>query len=493
MAQDMGIRLYNTLTRAREDFVPSTPGRVAFYVCGLTVQGPAHLGHARSAVAFDAIRRHFEYRGYSTRLIYNFTDVDDKIIEKAAAEGIPYLQVAERNIQSFRDQLAALKVKPADVFPRATEHIGEMLEMVKTLVDRGHAYAVGGDVYFNVPSYPDYGKLSNRPLEEMRPGERIELDVRKRSPLDFTLWKAARPGEPSWESPWGPGRPGWHIECSAMSLKYLGNAFDIHGGGEDLIFPHHENELAQSNCFTGSDVFARYWMHNAYVNLGSGKMSKSEGNVVNISELLRKYGAPVLRLYLLSTHYRHPIMFKWEELDAQARSVERVRLAIHNARRVLQGAPKEAAAQVQGSGDSAAVSLAAQARESLTRFETAMDDDFNTPSALAAIFDLVSEINRLVNDPGFRPDGAVRESLEGALATHRQMTEILQVFTEDDTAAGTEEKLVPGLLDLLITLRAEARARRDFATGDTIRTALKEMGIVLEDHREGTSWRVIDG
>jgi cysteinyl-tRNA synthetase len=486
----MGIRLYSTLTRSVEDFDPVTPGQVSFYVCGLTVQGPAHLGHARSAVAFDAIRRHFEYRGFATRLIYNFTDVDDKIIEKANAEGIPYLQVAQRNIDSFTRELNVLQVKPATVYPRATQHIQDMLDIVRTLVDKGNAYAVDGDVYFHVPSYPAYGKLSHRPLEEMRPGERIELDERKHCPLDFTLWKAAKPGEPSWPSPWGPGRPGWHIECSAMALKYLDSPFDIHCGGEDLVFPHHENELAQSNCYSGKDVLAHYWMHNAYVNLGAAKMSKSEGNVVNIGELLKRYKPAVLRLYLLATHYRHPIMFKWEELDAQAHAIERVQLAISNVRRVMAGrvvdiVPDEGGLRALLGG------LQSQTAQSLQRFQASMDDDFNTPGGLAAIHDLVSEMNRTINDDAFVLTVDARDALAQALTTHAEITGVLQVFPEQE--AREQESMTPSLLDLLVELRAEARARKDFATGDRIRDALKDLGVVLEDHRAGTSWRVLDG
>ena len=484
----MGIRLYNTLTRSRQEFVPSTEGRVSFYVCGLTVQGPAHLGHARSAVAFDAIRRYFDYRGYATRLVYNFTDVDDKIIEKANAEGIPYLQVAQRNIDSFLQQLAALRVKPADIFPRATEHIREMLDMIEILVAKGHAYAVDGDVYFSVPSYSTYGQLSHRPLDEMRPGERIEIDERKHSPLDFTLWKAAKEGEPSWPSPWGPGRPGWHIECSAMSLKYLGNGFDIHGGGEDLIFPHHENEIAQANCYTGTEIFARYWMHNAYVNLGSGKMSKSEGNVVNISQLLDKYGPDVLRLYLLSTHYRHPIMFNWDELDAQVRSVERVKLTVKNVRRVLSGAAQGPEPSNDNREEPWMDLLKEQAEKSVRHFESSMDDDFNTPSALAAIYDLVAEMNRTINAPEFRLSVGAVSSLQAALAAHQRMVDVLQIFV--DAGQEAAESITPRLLDLLVSLRTEARSRKEFATGDRIRNALKEMGVILEDHRDGTSWRI---
>ena len=484
----MGIRLYNTLERAYEEFEPSHPGRVSMYVCGLTVQGPAHLGHARGPVAFDVIRRYFEYRGFETFLVYNWTDVDDKIIEKASDEGIPYQQVAQRNIETTTQQLTALRVKPASVYPRATQHIQEMIDIVAGLVEKGHAYAIDGDVYFSVPTYPEYGRLSRRPLEEMRPGERIELDERKRSPLDFTLWKAAKEGEPSWPSPWGPGRPGWHIECSAMSLKYLGNGFDIHGGGDDLIFPHHENELAQSNCFTGSDIFARYWMHNGLVKLGGGKMSKSEGNVVNLTELLRKYEPAVLRLYLLTTHYRHPITFSWNELEAQERSLERVRLSVMNVRRVLKS-PDTEDASTPAQEENA---LESQAKESLRRFEEAMDDDFNTAVALASIYDLTSEMNRVINAPAFRLTPGMRAALNEALSVHARMTGVLQVFTEDAAGNDEPESLTPKLLDLLVALRAEARARRDFATGDRIRDALKELGVTLEDHREGTSWRRTD-
>ncbi|MCL5256539.1 MAG: cysteine--tRNA ligase, partial [Chloroflexi bacterium] len=319
------MRVYNTLSREKEDFVPLEDKRVRMYVCGPTVYSSAHIGHAMSYILFDAIRRYLEYRGYDVRHVQNFTDVDDKIINRANKEGIPPTELAERYIREFLAESQELNLLPAHVYPRASQEIGPIIGIIKTLIEQGHAYVVDGDVYFRVTSKEDYGKLSHRTLEEMQAGERVEIDVRKEHPMDFALWKSAKPGEPAWDSPWGPGRPGWHIECSAMSHRYLGPQIDIHGGGQDLIFPHHENEIAQSECCTGKKPFVRYWMHNGLLQVGGEKMAKSVGNLITIRQLLDEYDSDALRLFVLSSYYRRPLTYTADSLPAASKAIERLR------------------------------------------------------------------------------------------------------------------------------------------------------------------------
>ncbi|WP_299027851.1 cysteine--tRNA ligase [uncultured Thermanaerothrix sp.] len=464
----MALRIYNTLTRKKEDFETLEPGNVRMYVCGPTVYDKAHIGHAMSALVFDIIRRYLEYRGYAVKFVMNYTDVDDKIIRRAQELGEDPFRLAERYIEDYRRNLEALNVKPATVNPRATQEIEPIIAMIQGLIEKGHAYVVDGDVYFRVTSDPDYGKLSGRRLEEMQAGARIEVDERKEHPMDFALWKAAKPGEPAWPSPWGMGRPGWHIECSAMNLHHLGEQIDIHGGGNDLIFPHHENEIAQSESLTGKP-FVRYWVHNGMVQLGGEKMSKSLGNLITIEEFLAKHPADVLRMMVLNSNYRSPLVYTDEVVQQSERALERLRSALRPALPGASGAP-------------AATLEALQAQIEATRqgFIEAMDDDFNTAGALAALFELVRAINQA------RSEGATDEQLAPAQAALRELTGVLGLTLAEPPAAPSAAE---PFIDLLVEVRNELRKQKLWALSDRIRDRLAELGVILEDAREGTTWR----
>ena len=454
------MRLYNTLTREVEPFETRDEGRVGMYVCGPTVQNVPHFGHARAAVIPDVLRRWLTYRGYEVFFVRNITDVEDKIIDRAAQENRPAAAVAETYTRIYEDQMARLNVLPPDVAPRATGHIIEMISLIERLVEVGVAYEGGGDVFFSVRKFDNYGRLSGRNVDDLRSGARIEPTERKRDPLDFVLWKSAKPGEPSWTSPWGRGRPGWHIECSAMAAKYLGTAFDIHAGGLDLIFPHHENEIAQSEAASGRR-FARYWVHNGMVTLDEEKMSKSVGNVIGLGEALDRFGANVLRLFLLSAHYRSPVDFSEERL-AEARAGFDRWSAFLRATRDLPEVDK-------GS------EVVATARQ---RFSDALDDDLGTPGAQAALFDLAREGNRAL-EQGDRDTAA---EVRGALL---ELTAVLG-YTFDDS--DDSSSLVAPLVEELLRLRLEARNRKDFDTADGIRGRLAAIGIVVEDSADGARW-----
>ncbi len=458
----MSLQIYDTLGRAKRAFEPVVPGRVGMYVCGMTVQDRPHVGHIRAAIAGDLMRRYLEWRGYAVTYLYNFTDVDDKIIARAAEEGVDYRAVAERNIQAYLRAAQAHNIRPATVYPRATEHIVEILELIRRLVERGFAYAAGGDVYFEVRRMPDYGRLSGRNVDDLRSGARIEPGEHKRDPLDFTLWKGAKPGEPQWESPWGPGRPGWHIECSAMSMKYLGERFDLHGGGQDLVFPHHENERAQSEAATGR-TFADFWVENGMVNLGGEKMSKSTRNLFYVDDVTTRFDPEVVRYYLLATHYRSPIDFNEERLAEAGVACSRLRGVLERA-----GAWSEAAAPAPEGAMADAVALAEGG------FREAMDDDFNSAKALGHLFDLSREVNRAL-DGGDRP-----QALAGARALHR-LASVLGLFWKGPAAAPEWD---PELL-ALVREREQARRARDFERADALRAALLERGVVVEDGAEG--------
>ncbi len=464
----MALRIYNTLTRKKEPFETLEPGVVRMYVCGPTVYDKAHIGHAMSALVFDIIRRYLEYRGYTVKFVMNFTDVDDKIIRRAQELGEDPFRLAERYIEDYRRNLQALNVKPATVNPRATQEIDQIITMIQGLIEKGHAYVVDGDVYFRVTSDPDYGKLSGRRLEEMQAGARIEVDERKEHPMDFALWKAAKPGEPAWPSPWGPGRPGWHIECSAMNLHHLGEQIDIHGGGNDLIFPHHENEIAQSESLTGKP-FVRYWVHNGMVQLGGEKMSKSLGNLITIEEFLAQHPADVLRMMVLNSNYRSPLVYTDEVVQQSERALERLRSALRPALPDATGAP-EATLQA----------LQAQIEATRQGFIEAMDDDFNTSGALAALFELVRAINQA------RSEGATNEQLAPAQAALRELTGVLGLTLEEPAAAPSAAE---PFIDLLVEVRTELRKQKLWALSDRIRDRLAELGVILEDSREGTTWR----
>jgi cysteinyl-tRNA synthetase len=458
------MRIYNTLTRGKEELVPLTGREIRMYSCGVTVYDLSHVGHARMLMVFDVISRYLRFAGYRVTFVRNFTDIDDKIIRRAGQEGLAAREVSERNIAAFHADMAALGVLPPEAEPKATEHVPEMIALIERLVAGGYAYVVEGDVYFEVRRFPAYGKLSGKNLDELQAGARVEVDERKRDPRDFALWKAAKPGEPAWESPWGRGRPGWHIECSAMSVRYLGETFDIHGGGEDLIFPHHECEIAQTEADTGKP-FARYWVHNGMVNMGREKMSKSLGNTLTIRDLVTRHDPAALRLFLLGTHYRSPLEWSEARVEDSARALERLW-------RPVEDAAKDAASTTLAAAEAAP--LPAELVGYRQRFQEAMDDDFNTPEALAALFDL----SRALRSEGLAPAALVRGAAElrrlaGALG--------LQGPRRD----GLDEARITRLIDE----RAQARGQRNFKRADEIRAEIERLGAILEDKPSGTVWR----
>jgi cysteinyl-tRNA synthetase len=465
----MAIKIYNTLTRKKEDFETLEPGKVRMYVCGPTVYNKAHVGHAMSAVVFDIIRRYLNYRGYQVRHLMNFTDVDDKIINRANQMGKDPFELANGYIAEFQKNIEDLNVLPATFNPRATQTIPQIIAMVSGLVEKGYAYPVDGDVYFRVQKDDNYGKLSGRKLDDMQAGARIEVDDRKEHPMDFALWKAAKPGEPYWDSPWGKGRPGWHIECSAMNLEHMGAQIDIHGGGNDLIFPHHENEIAQSECFTGKP-FARYWVHNGMLQMSGEKMSKSIGNIVSIESFLADHGADVLRLMVLNSGYRNPLTFNDEVIEQTKRAVERLHSAL-----------RPALPNAAGVGDASKESLKTQMDASRSGFVDSMDDDFNSAGALGYLFELVRVINQV------RSDGARDADLEGAQSLLRELAGVLGLRLEK-TATGGGQAANP-FIELLIELRTQLRTQKQYAFSDQIRDRLLSLGVVLEDSKDGTSWR----
>jgi len=472
------IRIHNTMTRKKEELVPGTRGEVSMYVCGVTVYDFSHIGHARSAIVFDVMRRYLRFRGLQVRFVRNFTDVDDKIIRRASAEGVTAREISERFIEAERADMASLGILAPDVEPKATEHIPQMIEIIQRLIARGLAYAVEGDVYFEVRKFPPYGRLSGKNLDDLMAGARVDVDERKRDPRDFALWKSAKPGEPQWPSPWGPGRPGWHIECSAMAAQHLGETLDIHGGGEDLIFPHHECEIAQSEGATGKP-FARYWAHNGLLNLGAEKMSKSLGNTLSIREMVKRHDPEAIRLYLLGAHYRHPFDFSAERIEESGRGLARLRGLVTEAERLAaRGTPPPGP-------DNGLFDEVARER---ARFEAAMDDDFNTPQALGVLFDLARTLQgaRTAVTEGRAGAGAFLMGV-GELVTLARALGLLEARAEP--AREVDSKL-KAKIDSLIWLRQEARKRRDFAEADRLRTELESLNVVIEDTRDGTSWRL---
>jgi cysteinyl-tRNA synthetase len=471
VAANAQITIYNTLSRRKEPLQTIEQGRVRMYVCGVTPYDSAHVGHGMSTTTFDIIRRYLEHRGYQVRHIQNFTDIDDKIINRANAEQIDPNELTEGLIAEWLAEISELKALPATHYPRATQEVGPIIAMVEGLIDKGHAYAVEGDVYFRVRSFPGYGKLSQRDIDDLLSGARIEVDERKNDPLDFALWKAAKPGEPSWDSPWGAGRPGWHIECSAMSSTYLDGQVDIHGGGADLIFPHHENEIAQSEAFLGVEPFARYWVHNGLVRVGADKMSKSLGNFVRLKEILDRGLGQAFRLMILQSHYRAPLTYSEEGLLAAERGLSRLRAAAD---------PDAAATGVQEDGGSPVADLGALAAETDARFHTAMDDDFNAPEALAALFDLGRAINRA------RGAGAPAERIEPARAMLVNLAGVLGLDLEAEEAT-TATDAAP-FIDLLLRVREELRQRREWALSDLIRDELGKLEVGVEDTPAGATW-----
>ena len=456
------MKIFNTLTRSKDELVPITPGEVKIYACGPTVYNYIHIGNARPLCVFDVLRRYLEWRGYKVNFVQNFTDIDDKLIKKANEEGITVPEVAERFIKEFWVDAKGLNVREATVHPRATENIDEIQRIISELVEKGFAYTAGGDVYFRSKKFDQYGKLSHQPLEDLEAGARIATDDIKEDPMDFCLWKGAKPGEPYWESPWGQGRPGWHIECSAMAEKYLGKTIDIHCGGLDLIFPHHENEIAQSECANGCD-FAHYWMHNGFINVDNHKMSKSLGNFFTVRDVAEKYGYEPIRYLMISSQYRGPINYSVDIIEQGKNALERLYTCRNNIDFALQSA-----------ADGGEIPEFIEARKQ--EFITAMDDDLNTADALAAVFTLVRDINTAI------ANGAGKDTLTACADIFDELTGVLGLVYNRKTEALDSE------IEELIAKRTEARKARDFKTADEIRDKLKEMGIILEDTPQGVKW-----
>ncbi|VBB08508.1 cysteinyl-trna synthetase/mycothiol ligase [Lucifera butyrica] len=479
----MSLRVFNTLTKQKEEFHPAEPGKVKLYVCGVTPYNHPHIGNARPYVTWDVIRRYLEHKGFTVYHVQNFTDVDDKIIHAANTEGVSWETIANRYIASYFEVMDKLNICRAHLYPRVSEHIADIIAMVKTLVEKGYAYPVDGDVYYSVRQFDGYGKLSGRTLDDMKAGARVDVDERKKHPMDFALWKSAKPGEPAWESPWGPGRPGWHIECSAMSLKYLGNHFDFHGGGSDLIFPHHENEIAQSEAYTGLEPFVHYWLHNGFITVNEEKMSKSLGNFFLVKDILAHYPPEVLRFFIISTHYRSPLDFSDERLEEAGRSLERLKTALESIQSLETLCPGEA-----GEAGRALRSQAMKARED---FYAAMDDDFNTALAISILFGLAKNINIYRNIVVQERAGYDAQAVTLAREVYLEMAGILGILTPGQQEAAPDEnrELVDRLMELIIKIRQDARTKKDWITADEIRSRLNETGIILEDSPQGVRWK----
>ena len=462
------MKVYNTLTRKKEELVPITPGEIKIYACGPTVYNYIHIGNARPLCIFDILRRYLEYRGYNVKFVQNFTDIDDKIIRRANEEHVDFSEISERYIKEFWTDADGLNVRHATINPKATENIDAIIQIISTLIEKGYAYEAQGDVYFSTEKFKDYGKLSHQPLEDLEAGARIMVGEVKREPMDFAVWKAAKPGEPAWDSPWGKGRPGWHIECSAMNWRYLGDTIDIHCGGQDLIFPHHENEIAQSECFTGKP-FAHYWMHNGYINVDNVKMSKSLGNFFTVRDVAEKYGYEPIRYLLISAQYRSPINYSSDIIEQCIAALNR----LYTCRDSLDFELKNAA-DAEHDGDKAVIDGFNKYRE---QFISAMDDDLNTADAIASIFELVRDIN--TNVVGKTPSKAL---VEGAIAMFDELTGVLGLVYNRKTETLDSD------VEALIEARTNARKEKNWAEADRIRDQLKEMGIVLEDTAQGVKW-----
>ncbi len=467
------MKIYNTLTKKKEEFVPIEPGKVRMYVCGPTVYNLIHIGNARPMIVFDTVRRYMEHKGYEVNYVSNFTDVDDKIIKKANEEGVDASVISQRYIAECKKDMADMNVKPATTHPLATEEIGGMLDMIQTLIDKGHAYvAADGTVYFRTRSFKEYGKLSHKNLDDLRGGNRSLLvsgEDQKEDPLDFVLWKPKKEGEPYWDSAWCKGRPGWHIECSVMSKHYLGDEIDIHAGGEDLVFPHHENEIAQSEAANGVP-FARYWMHNAFLNIDNKKMSKSLGNFFTVRDISEKYDLQVLRFFMLSAHYRSPLNFSADLMEAAKNGYERIVTSVDNLKYLYENAQKEELTEEENG-------QLAEAKEFVNKFDEAMDDDFNTADALSAIFELVKFVNTNTNE----------NSSKAFLAALKE--EVVMLSDICGLIVDKKEELLDGDIEALIQERQDARKAKNFARADEIRDELLAKGIVLEDTREGVKWK----
>lgn len=465
------MKIYNTLTRTKEEFVPMEPGKVKMYVCGPTVYDYIHIGNARPYVIFDTIRRYMEYKGFEVNYVQNFTDVDDKIINKAIKEGVDSKVISERYIAEALKDAEGLNVEPATKNPKVTEEMSEIIEMIKTLIEKGHAYEVDGSVFYDTKSFEGYGRLSGKNIDELEAGARIEVDNAKKSPMDFVLWKPKKPGEPAWQSPWGEGRPGWHIECSVMAKKYLGDTIDIHAGGEDLIFPHHENEIAQSEAANGVQ-FAKYWMHNGFINVNNEKMSKSKGNFFTLRDIVAEVPYDVVRFFILSGHYRSPINFSRELMQAAGNGLDRIKSCAKKLEFLIKSA--------EGTMSDKEKELAADCDKFRVQFEAAMDDDFNTANAITAIFDTVKFANSNIDE------NSSKEFIETVEKEFRSLCEILGIqVTEKQVQADVEK------IEALIAQRSEAKKNKDYARADEIRAQLTDMGILIEDTRAGVRWSVM--
>ena len=466
------MRLYNTMSKRKEEFVPVEEGKVRMYVCGPTVYNFIHIGNARPMIVFDTVRRYFEYKEYDVNYVSNFTDVDDKIIKKAIEEGVPAEEISQRYIEECKKDMDGMNIEPATTNPLATQEIDGMIDMISTLIEKGYAYEKNGTVYFRTRQFKDYGKLSHKNLDDLRSGNRALLvsgEDEKEDPLDFVLWKPKKEGEPSWESPWSDGRPGWHIECSVMSKKYLGEQIDIHAGGEDLVFPHHENEIAQSEACNGKE-FAKYWMHNAFLNIDNHKMSKSLGNFRTVREISEQYDLQILRFFMLSAHYRSPLNFSAELMEASKNGLERIQNAADNLRYMMEQAKEESMTDAEKDN-------LAKTKEFVTAFETAMEDDFNTADAIAAIFDLVKYANTTATTEG---------SKEYAKALYDLLVKLTDVL---GLIVDKKEEILDDEIEALIAERQAARKEKNFARADEIRDELAAKGIVLLDTREGVKWK----
>jgi len=472
----MALKVYNTYTRKKEEFQPLHGNTVNFYACGPTVYNYFHIGNARPLIVFDVFRRYLEYKGYDVNYIVNVTDVDDKIINRAKEEGVDFKAITRRYTDAFFDGCEKLGVRPATYHPRATEFIDEMQGLIKRLLDRGHAYVVEGDVYFDIESFPGYGKLSGRDIDQMQAGARVDVDDRKKSPMDFALWKAAKSDEPSWDSPWGPGRPGWHIECSVMGMHYAGDTLDIHAGGQDLIFPHHENEIAQAEAATGKQ-FVKYWLHNGFLDIEGEKMSKSLGNFLMVKDILEQYDPMAVRIFFLLKHYRSPIDFSEERIREAKAALDRLRNAYAKIARILEK-------QIPETQESGEAHDAGELAEMKSAIEEALDDDFNTAKAMGHLFDIAKTVN------------FTEKSADNAASVMKGAKELFdtfgtEVFGIEFESAARADTAVNDLVTLLIGLRKDARDSKNWALADTIRDRLKEIGIALEDRPDGTTWKFL--
>ena len=484
----MGVKIYNSLSRQLEEFTPQIDGHVSMYSCGPTVYDYIHIGNARTALVTDIIRRYLDYRGYIVKLVQNLTDIDDKIIARAESLGISSSQLAHTNGQAYFEDTQRLGIQPADVHPKATEHIPEMIDLIQKLIAKDAAYVIDGSVYYRVNSFDEYGKLSRRKPEDLLAGARVEVDQRKEDPRDFDMWKAAKPGEPFWDSPWGPGRPGWHIECSSMAMKHLGETIDIHAGGEDLLFPHHENEIAQSELATGKP-FARYWVHVAFLKIGGKRMGKSEENFILLRDALDKYPAEIIRHFLISAHYRHPLDYSLESLQKSESALRRLNNCVDSLKKYYEDAtdiPEKESSKSENTSDADA-DLCFAIKKMQSQFTDAMDNDFNTAQAVGSIFSLVSHVNKSLS----ASNAVSSNTFSNAYSKLVEACQVLGIYTMDEQDTDKSVAYLEPLIELLIEIRQDARNQKDWDTSDKIRDRLKALKIEIQDTREGTSWKLI--